>query len=399
METYGLPLSESNFLIVHLERDPMVTAALVQAFSHKVSLVSFVDVDAVWNWLHINPKVDLLVYNEQAGRADLLERLRADKVLFFIPVILTAKVVTTKLREKALLLQALDVFTTESDKEKLRFRIDYLIQKKAYLTDVPQLVGMDLPNVQIPFWKRSLDVIVSLSVLTALSPVLIIAALLIFIESPGPVLYSSKRVGKDFRVFNMYKFRSMRPNADKLLAQMSVHNIYNQTIPVGKSNETTKIRCENCQRIGIPCERPLFLQENSICELEHLRAKKSEAMFMKFRNDPRVTRLGNILRNSSIDELPQLFNILRGDMSLVGNRPLPFYEAERLTTTNYAQRFAAPAGLTGLWQVTKRGRSQGVVSDLERIQFDIEYAENFSFRNDLTILLKTVTAVWQKENV
>lgn len=395
METYGIPLSESNFLIVHLERDPMVTASLVQAFSHKVSIVSFVDVDAAWDWLHANSKVDLLVYNEQTGKPDLLERLRADKTLFYIPVILTAKVVTTKLREKALLLQALDVFSSESDKEKLKFRIDYLIQKKAYLTDVPQVVSMALPNVQIPFWKRSLDVIVSLSVLTALSPVLVIAALLIFIESPGPVLYRSKRVGKDFRVFNMYKFRSMRPNADKLLAEMSVHNIYNQSKPT----ETPKVRCENCQRIGVPCERPLFLHETPICELEYLQIKRSEAMFMKFRNDPRVTRLGNILRNSSIDELPQLFNILRGDMSLVGNRPLPFYEAERLTTTNYAQRFAAPAGLTGLWQVTKRGRSQGVVSDLERIQFDIQYAENFSFRTDLTILLKTVTAVWQKENV
>lgn len=399
METHGLPLSESIFLTVQLERDPMVTASLVQAFSHKVSIVSFVDVDLAWNWLHANPKIDLFVFDEQAGRADLLEKLRADSVLFLIPVILTAKVITTKIREKALMLQALDVFSTESDKEKLKFRIDYLIQKKAYLTDVPQLVDMDLPNVQIPFWKRSLDIIVSLSVLAALAPVLIIAAMLIFVESPGPVLYRSKRVGKDFRVFNMYKFRSMHPNADKMLASMAAHNIYNTTKPTEVSDEMPKMRCENCQRIGVPCERPLFLRETQICELDYLQTKKSEATFMKFRNDPRVTRMGNLLRNSSIDELPQLFNILRGDMSLVGNRPLPFYEAERLTTTNYAQRFAAPAGLTGLWQVTKRGRSQGVVSDLERIQFDIEYAENFSFRTDLAILLKTVTAVWQKENV
>ena len=120
-------------------------------------------------------------------------------------------------------------------------------------------------------------------------------------------------------------------------------------------------------------------------------------MFSKFKEDPRVTKLGKILRNTSIDELPQLFNILKGDMSFVGNRPLPLYEAEKLTNIGYARRFAAPAGLTGLWQVTKRGKSK--VSDLERIQLDVLYAKRHSFRTDLIILLRTLKAVWQKENV
>ena len=98
-----------------------------------------------------------------------------------------------------------------------------------------------------------------------------------------------------------------------------------------------------------------------MCEVQVQRTRKAKAMFMKFKKDPWVTKLGKFLRNTSIDKIPQLINILRGDMSFVGNRPLPPYEAEKLTTLSYARRFEAPVGLTGLWQVTKRGRS--AVSD------------------------------------
>ena len=394
MKTYGLPLSQSRFLIVYLSDDSIITASFFSGFGQQASIVSFERIDEALAWLKNNDRTDLIVCYGQIGLS-FLEKVRDHTGNYFPPIILTAKTVTPFLREKAHVLQALEVFSIGADKEKLRFRIDYLIQKKAYFDTATQSVSMDLPKNQIPFWKRFLDVMVSLTVLTIMSPILLVAAILIFIDSPGPVFYCSKRVGRDFKVFNMYKFRSMRPNADKLLTTVSAHNIYNtqkSEIPAGS-------RCEECQRIDIPCANPLFLRETIICEKEHLRDKKSQATFMKFRNDPRVTRLGSVLRNSSIDELPQLFNILRGDMSLVGNRPLPLYEAERLTTSTYAQRFAAPAGLTGLWQVTKRANSRGVVSDLERIELDIQYAENFSLRTDLNIMFKTLIAVWQKENV
>ena len=120
---------------------------------------------------------------------------------------------------------------------------------------------------------------------------------------------------------------------------------------------------------------------------------------MKFRNDPRITRLGTFLRNSSIDELPQLVNILVGDMSLVGNRPLPLYEAEKLTVREYVRRFAGPAGLTGLWQIKKRAKGQGPMSDQERTLLDIEYASTFSFKTDMYILWRTFFSLWQQENV
>jgi len=119
---------------------------------------------------------------------------------------------------------------------------------------------------------------------------------------------------------------------------------------------------------------------------------------MKFQNDPRVTKVGQILRSTSIDELPQFINILKGDMSLVGNRPLPMYEAEQLMRDESAFRFMAPAGLTGLWQVTKRGK-KGEMSAQERIDLDNIYAKNFGFIYDIKLIFKTIPALFQQENV
>lgn len=120
--------------------------------------------------------------------------------------------------------------------------------------------------------------------------------------------------------------------------------------------------------------------------------------FIKIENDPRVTKVGRFIRKYSIDELPQLFNILKGDMSVVGNRPLPLYEAEKLTGDTSIDRFMAPAGLTGLWQVEKRGDS-GTMSAEERKQLDIRYGQTYNFALDMKIIFKTLTAFVQKENV
>ncbi|MEO7531733.1 MAG: sugar transferase, partial [Sediminibacterium sp.] len=119
--------------------------------------------------------------------------------------------------------------------------------------------------------------------------------------------------------------------------------------------------------------------------------------FLKFKDDPRITRAGKFIRNTSIDELPQLWNVIIGDMSIVGNRPLPLYEAEKLTTDKYAPRFMAPAGITGLWQVEKRGK--GEMSEDERLILDNIYAANFNLWYDLKLILKTIPALFQKENV
>jgi lipopolysaccharide/colanic/teichoic acid biosynthesis glycosyltransferase len=124
---------------------------------------------------------------------------------------------------------------------------------------------------------------------------------------------------------------------------------------------------------------------------------------VKILDDPRVTKVGKFIRNTSIDELPQLINVLKGDMSIVGNRPLPVYEAELLTADTLSKRFLAPPGITGLWQVELRGKG-GVMSEEERMRLDNEYADhfegdNYSFWYDVKLILRTIPALFQSGSV
>ena len=148
----------------------------------------------------------------------------------------------------------------------------------------------------------------------------------------------------------------------------------------------------------------LFGDDISVSETQHIQGQKQQRdhAFVKFENDPRITRVGKIIRKLSIDELPQLLNVIKGDMSIVGNRPLPLYEAELLTTDEWTDRFNGPAGITGLWQVEARGKSSKM-SPEERKKLDNRYVEisntRFSFWKDIWIILRTIPAVFQKENV
>ncbi|WP_295124203.1 sugar transferase [uncultured Chitinophaga sp.] len=205
--------------------------------------------------------------------------------------------------------------------------------------------------------KRLVDITAAGSALLALSPVLAVIAVAIKLESKGPIFYISQRAGSRYKVFKFYKFRTMCADADKKVKELSHLNQYD------------------------------VAEEN----------KAAGPVFFKLSNDPRVTKLGGFLRNTSLDELPQLLNVLKGDMSLVGNRPLPLYEAATLTTDQYAGRFNAPAGLTGLWQIKKRGQKEMSVN--ERIGLDIDYAEKYSFMYDMWIMAQTPKALMQKDNV
>ena len=202
------------------------------------------------------------------------------------------------------------------------------------------------------FLKRTLDIAVASLALLLLSPLFLLIALAIRLESKGSVLYISKRAGKGYRIFDFYKFRTMLVGADAQMAQISHLNQYS--------------------------------------------ADAAGPVFFKINNDPRITKIGTFLRNSSLDELPQLLNVLLGDMSLVGNRPLPLYEAATLTTDQWAKRFMAPAGITGLWQITKRGKEE--MSIEERINLDIDYADKNNFMYDLWIMANTPSALMQKSN-
>ena len=263
-----------------------------------------------------------------------------------------------------------------------------------------------LTEFRLPLWKRTFDILASGSAILCLSPILILTALAIRTESNGKIVYKSKRVGSNYKIFDFYKFRSMYSDADKRLAEYQLLNQYRiniaeeESLNSSSAAEISQRSCSSEQKQEQEQDILLFSDNLSTSENNYLKTKRTERSnaFFKLENDPRITRVGHFIRKYSIDELPQLFNILKGDMSVVGNRPLPLYEAELLTSDEYVQRFMGPAGLTGLWQVEKRGGA-GKMSAEERKQLDIKYAKEFSFRMDMRIIIKTFTAFIQKEDV
>ncbi|CAN5660132.1 hypothetical protein BH11BAC3_BH11BAC3_35640 [soil metagenome] len=201
--------------------------------------------------------------------------------------------------------------------------------------------------------RRLVEIIIAGSLLIILSPLLFFIMILIKTESRGPIIYRSRRAGKGCRIFDFYKFRTMTVNAEASVTELKDLNIY---------------------------------PNNS-----------NSPLFFKALNDPRITRVGIFLRNTSLDELPQLINVIKGDMSLVGNRPLPLYEASTLTSDQWAERFLAPAGITGLWQVLKNSKKN--ISTKERLLLDINYARNNSFIRDCWIVANTPRALFQKDKM
>ena len=199
-----------------------------------------------------------------------------------------------------------------------------------------------LPN------KRFLDVLLALLLLVGLSPLMALIALGIKLYSPGPVLFRQPRVGKDGRVFTCFKFRSMRHGVD----------------PARHREHVARQILENGKPAAVA------------------------GASLKLRNDPRITGLGQILRRSSLDELPQIWNVLRGEMSFVGPRPPIPYEVE-LYQDWHKGRFAALPGITGFWQVEGRNR----VSFDEMVRMDIYYIRQMSLWFDLLIILKTPMAM------
>jgi lipopolysaccharide/colanic/teichoic acid biosynthesis glycosyltransferase len=274
-----------------------------------------------------------------------------------IPVILYTPTFETSAKNTAFGISADDYHYGAINGAFLK-RLEFIAKVKSYKNtrgNRPYVApSIDLvPQIKLWSLKRAFDILVSATALLFLSPVCLLIALIIKLESKGPVFYISKRAGTGYKIFNFYKFRSMRTGSDAELAKLAHLNQYN---------------------------------ENS-----------SKSVFFKIKNDPRITKFGEFIRGTSLDEIPQLLNVLLGDMSLVGNRPLPLYEAEKLTKDQIAWRFLAPAGITGLWQITKRGKDK--MSEDERIALDMEYAMKNSFWLDMKILLSTLPALLQKEKV
>jgi lipopolysaccharide/colanic/teichoic acid biosynthesis glycosyltransferase len=242
------------------------------------------------------------------------------------------------------------------DNDKLVSKIKFWTKIKQRIIAVQKPVSekaSQVSNSPADLSKRGFDIVISALLMILLSPVFLLIIAALKIQSKGPVFYISKRAGRGYNIFNFYKFRTMEVEANSRIADFTHLNIYNP----------------------LKSEGPLFI---------------------KIDNDPRITRLGAFLRKRSLDELPQLWNVFKGDMSLVGNRPLPLYEAATLTTDEWAKRFMAPAGMTGLWQIRKKTKYKMTAE--ERINLDINYADKSNFLFDLWIMANTPYAVIQRTN-
>lgn len=313
-----------------------------------------------------------------------------------IPFMVLMETIDNEQRKLALSENIAEIFSKPIDEKALRTRVPYIVEN--YNNKVVK--KSTVKDYKLPLIKRIFDITFSGLALLMLSPLFFIIAILIRSESKGKVFYFSLRVGSGYKVFKFYKFRSMFTGADARLKDLSHLNQYNtDKKPVVATKEAVKELCEFCEQAGTGCQNPLYADNKIVCETLYHQQKESnlDSAFIKIKNDPRITRIGNFIRNTSIDELPQLWNVFIGDMSIVGNRPLPLYEAEKITTDKYALRFMAPAGITGLWQVEKRGR--GEMSEEERLNLDNNYAKTHSFGNDIKLIMRTIPALFQSENV
>lgn len=305
-----------------------------------------------------------------------------------------------------------DTINKDASVTALNKKIQFISDRENILFD-DEAPKYKILKFKIPVWKRLFDIVFSGLAIIILSPIFILTAIAIKLESKGPVLFKSKRVGTNYTIFDFLKFRSMYTDAEDRLKDLSkTNNQYAEkeeeeedhktiTAPLGEEAEQDMLNMGMESGMMISDEEIMLIGDDFVVAESDFNKQKEEEnnnAFVKIENDPRITKVGKFIRKYSIDELPQLFNILKGDMSIVGNRPLPLYEAEKLTADTSIDRFMAPAGLTGLWQVEERGKG-GNMSAEERKQLDITYGQTYNFMLDMKIIFRTLFTFIQKENV
>ncbi len=321
-------------------------------------------------------------------------RLKLNKLYQKTPFIVISFFKDYSAKKNAYLLGIDDFYHQGIEPENIYSRINLLKKFKSEFENKTIAVdtSVSFNAYKTPFIKRTLDLLVAGTALLVLSPLMILTMIAIRIESRGKVYYFSKRVGANYKIFDFYKFRSMYPDADKRLKEVEHLNQY--------ISETVEVKCTECDKLpeGQYCSPLVYYDGEQVCERIANKRRSARKAFLKIKDDPRITKVGKFIRMTSIDELPQLINVLKGDMSIVGNRPLPLNEAEALTKKKWSRRFRSAAGLTGLWQVEKRGRT-GPMSEEERFALDNYYAEHNTFWSDLVIIFRTFGALFQKENM
>lgn len=297
-------------------------------------LLGFVDDD--WPGINALTEHDFRVVSSHAGLAEFLRRNVVDEVAVYLPFgsfYRHSFEVASLCQQHGITMRFnSDIFGLKSTRWRAeQYEEDHYI---ATYTGVGELGTRTI--------KRVLDVSVAFVALLVLLPFLLFVAIAIKLTSPGPIFFLQERIGFRKRRFKIFKFRTMVPNAEKLMQGLEKHN---------------------------EASGPVF----------------------KIKNDPRITPIGKLLRKSSVDELPQLLNVLNGDMSLVGPRPLPVRDYEGFNEDWQRRRFSIQPGITCLWQVN--GRS-GISFD-QWMLLDLQYMDEWSLWLDVKILAKTVPAVWR----
>ncbi len=272
---------------------------------------------------------------------NVLARERVDEVWVFLPVrshyddILRVIEACTLQGIPVILRASWDVDKLFTAKDGYKVWLDQLGSFSVVETGSPLL--KDPLSIVL---KRVIDIFVSLIALVLTSPIMLLSIVAIKLTSRGPAFFKQKRVGLGKRLFTIYKLRTMYEDAEERIKELEKENI-------------------------------------------------TKGAAFKMINDPRITPVGRILRKLSIDELPQLFNVLKGDMSLVGPRPLPLRDYERFYNDSHRRRFMVKPGITGLWQISGRSR----ISFDEWMKLDLYYIDNWSLKMDFVILFKTVGVV------
>lgn len=363
--------------------------------------VHFISSSEATNWLQEHPGThnSIVLYERQSTEKDVqsIQMLRNNFPQLYILLVTTD--LTPQNRLQYIQAGVNDTVAPGTKQESFARFFQFIQRYETRQQSKEQADANRMTPFKLPAIKRAFDLIISFFALLFLSPLLLLVALAIRLESKGPIFYKSKRVGSNYHIFDFWKFRSMYVDADKRLKEMQQFNQYATGVP----NMDQQVAIEDdLDSLSIDLSDPSILVDDEFIFNEEdfisQQRKKTDNAFVKIEKDPRVTKVGQFIRKYSIDELPQLINILKGDMSIVGNRPLPLYEAELLTKDNSVERFIAPAGLTGLWQVQKRGNA-GKLSAEERKQLDIYYAQHYSLWLDIKIIFRTFTAFIQKEDV
>ena len=286
----------------------------------------------------------------------------------------------------------------ETNPESLQALSTFLKHRKDQKIQALQLKTQNLNAFRLPLWKRAFDIVFSGMALLCLSPLLILTALAIRLESKGPIIYKSKRVGSNYLIFDFLKFRSMYTDADKHLKDFNTLNQYQQEEEQeediwGEEQETEEIQKVDEEEILLISDDFVISEEDYI----HKKSKEKSNAFVKLENDPRITKVGRFIRKYSIDELPQLINILKGDMSLIGPRPERplFVEKFKEEIPRYMIKHQVRPGLTGWAQANGRDELPIPV----KAELDGYYAKHISFALDMKILLKTARGVVKGDGV